>query len=242
MTGNSDEHLTLLHGERPNFPPTRQALHSPNGLLAVGGRLTPEWLLAAYRRGIFPWYSDDQPILWWSPSPRCVVLPEQFSVGRTLRKTLRRGRFSVTFDRDFDAVISACSEPRVDGEGTWITSEMRAAYRELHRLGHAHSVEAWEDGQLAGGLYGVAIGHVFFGESMFHRATDASKIAFVHLVRQLQSWGCPLIDCQVSNPHLASLGAVEIGREEFERRLAQGVGMGDLPAPWEPTWNLERDL
>ncbi|MFI2809901.1 MULTISPECIES: leucyl/phenylalanyl-tRNA--protein transferase [Microbulbifer] len=242
MTANSEERLSLLGDGQPEFPPTHLALREPNGLLAVGGRLSPEWLLAAYRRGIFPWYSDGQPILWWSPTPRCVVLPDQYSIGRSLRKTLRRGRYSVTFDRCFSDVIDACSEPRADDEGTWITGEMRDAYVEMHRLGHAHSVETWEGDRLVGGLYGLAIGRVFFGESMFHRATDASKVAFAHLVRQLQSWDCPLIDCQVSNPHLASLGAVEIERTAFERLLARGTAMSGFPRPWTLSWNIEQDL
>lgn len=239
MTGSNDGYLTLLDENRIEFPPTRRALRDPNGLLAIGGELTPAWLLAAYRRGIFPWYSDDQPILWWSPSPRCVVIPELFRIGRSLRKVLRRGHFRVTFDQAFDQVIEACRAPRADAEGTWITDEMQAAYEEMHRLGHAHSVEVWRDGRLAGGLYGIALGRVFFGESMFHRETDASKVAFVHLVRQLELWGCPLIDCQVSNPHLASLGAVEVSREDFERLLEAGIRQPPFPQPWKMSWSYE---
>ncbi|SDZ81864.1 leucyl/phenylalanyl-tRNA--protein transferase [Microbulbifer marinus] len=239
MTGSNDGYLTLLDENRIEFPPTRRALRDPNGLLAIGGKLTPAWLLAAYRRGIFPWYSDDQPILWWSPSPRCVVIPELFRIGRSLRKELRRGHFRVTFDQAFDQVIEACRAPRADAEGTWITDEMQAAYEEMHRLGHAHSVEVWRDGRLAGGLYGIALGRVFFGESMFHRETDASKVAFVHLVRQLELWGCPLIDCQVSNPHLASLGAVEVSREDFERLLEAGIRQPPFPQPWKMSWSYE---
>ncbi|WP_237056477.1 leucyl/phenylalanyl-tRNA--protein transferase [Microbulbifer sediminum] len=238
MTRQSEERLSLLGEGPPDFPPTHQALGDPNGLLAVGGQLTPEWLLAAYKRGIFPWYSDGQPILWWSPSPRCVVLPDRFSIGRSLRKTLRRGRYTVTFDRCFGEVIQACSEPRAQDDGTWITGEMREAYLEMHRLGYAHSVETWEGDRLVGGLYGLAIGRVFFGESMFHRETDASKVAFAHLVRQLQFWGCPLIDCQVSNPHLTSLGAVEVERAAFEQLLARGTAMSDFPRPWTLSRNI----
>lgn len=237
MTGNNDGHLTLLDPETVEFPPTRFALKDPDGLLAIGGDLTPDWLLAAYRRGIFPWYSDDQPILWWSPSPRCVVLPDQFRIGRTMRKVLRKGHFEVTFDRAFDDVIEACRGPRADQEGTWITDEMADAYREMHRLGHAHSVEVWQEEELVGGLYGIAIGRIFFGESMFHRVTDASKVAFVHLVRQLELWGCPMIDCQVSNPHLSSLGAVEVPREDFERLLELGVRQPPFPQPWSLSWS-----
>ncbi|MGL6159213.1 leucyl/phenylalanyl-tRNA--protein transferase [Microbulbifer sp.] len=239
MTGTNDGYLTLFDSERIEFPPTDLALKDPNGLLAIGGRLSPEWLLAAYRRGIFPWYSDDQPILWWSPSPRCVVFPDQFRIGRSLRKALRRGGFQVTFDRAFEWVIDACRSSRADTEGTWITGEMRDAYVQLHRLGYAHSVETWRGGELVGGLYGIALGRVFFGESMFHRATDASKVAFVHLVRQLESWGCPLIDCQVGNPHLFSLGAVEVSRADFERLLRCGVEMPAFAQPWTLSWNYE---
>ncbi|WP_323844395.1 leucyl/phenylalanyl-tRNA--protein transferase [Microbulbifer magnicolonia] len=241
MTKSTDGYLTLLDPERIAFPPTRLALKDPNGLLAIGGDLSPEWLLAAYRRGIFPWYSDDQPILWWSPSPRCVVLPDQFRIGRSLRKLLRRGVFSVTFDRAFDRVIQACRVSRADAEGTWITDEMHDAYRAMHRLGHAHSVEVWRDQQLVGGLYGLALGRIFFGESMFHRETGASKVAFVHLVRQLELWGCPLIDCQVSNPHLTSLGAVEVCREDFERLLEAGIRQPPFPQPWKLSWNYPRN-
>lgn len=239
VTQPTDGYLTLLDPEHVAFPPTSQALADPCGLLAIGGDLTPDWLLAAYRRGIFPWYSDDQPILWWSPSPRCVVFPQQFRIGRTLRKTLRRGDFTVTFDRAFEAVVEACRASRVGAEGTWITDEMRDAYVTMHRLGYAHSVEVWREDILVGGLYGIALGRVFFGESMFHRVTDASKVAFVHLVRQLELWGCPLIDCQVGNPHLTSLGAVEVSREDFERRLKEGIDMPAFAQPWSLSWSYE---
>lgn len=239
MTISGGEGLALLAPEHIAFPPTDRALRDPNGLLAVGGQLTPPWLLAAYRRGIFPWYSDDQPILWWSPSPRCVVFPDRFHIGRSLRKALRRGGFQVTFDRAFEAVVDACRSSRLDAEGTWITEEMRDAYIHMHRLGYAHSVETWRDGKLVGGLYGIALGRVFFGESMFHRATDASKVAFVHLVRQLESWGCPLVDCQVGNPHLFSLGAMEVPRADFERLLRAGIEMPAFPRPWTLSWNYE---
>lgn len=239
MTQSTDGYLALLDPEQVAFPPTSQALADPSGLLAIGGDLTPEWLLAAYRRGIFPWYSDDQPILWWSPSPRCVVFPQQFRIGRTLRKALRRGEFKVTFDRAFAAVIDACRSSRTGAEGTWITHEIQDAYVTMHRLGYAHSVEVWREDILVGGLYGIALGRVFFGESMFHRVTDASKVAFVHLVRQLELWGCPLIDCQVGNPHLTSLGAVEVSREDFERRLKAGIDMPAFAQPWSLSWSYE---
>jgi len=239
VTRSTDGHLALLDSGRIEFPPTRLALKDPSGLLAIGGDLSPEWLLAAYRRGIFPWYSDDQPILWWSPSPRCVVFPDQFRIGRSLRKVLRRGAFKVTFDRAFARVIEVCRKSRANTEGTWITTEMRDAYLEMHHLGHAHSVEVWREDRLVGGLYGLALGRIFFGESMFHRETDASKVAFVHLVRQLELWGCPLIDCQVGNPHLTSLGAVEVPRGDFERLLAAGIEQPPFPQPWKLSWSYE---
>jgi len=198
-----------------DFPAVEFALREPDGLLAIGGDLTVARLLAAYRRGIFPWYSDDQPILWWSPDPRMVLFPEKLHLSRSLRKTLRRNRFRLTVDHDFDAVIRACAEPRPQQPGTWITAEMREAYLRLHRTGHAHSVEAWLDGELAGGLYGVAIGRVFFGESMFTRVTDASKVAFAGFTRFLQASGFGLIDCQVYSEHLASLGAEPLPRPHF---------------------------
>ncbi|WP_256473890.1 leucyl/phenylalanyl-tRNA--protein transferase [Microbulbifer okhotskensis] len=218
------------------FPSTENALEDPNGLLAAGGDLTPEWLVAAYQRGVFPWYSDDQPILWWSPSPRCVVIPQEFRVGRSLRKFLRKETFSVTFDQAFAQVIEGCRGPRTNETGTWITDEMCDAYIDMHECGLAHSVEVWRDGQLVGGLYGITLGRVFFGESMFHRETNASKVAFVHLVRQLELWGCPLIDCQVGNPHLSSLGAVEICRKDFEQRLETGINLPSFPQPWKLSW------
>lgn len=227
--------LPLLDADTIDFPATEQALDDPNGLLAAGGALSPEWLLAAYRRGIFPWFSDDQPILWWSPSPRCVFFPDEISFSRSLRKTLRRKRYRVTFDQAFSEVMQGCAGPRADESGTWITDDMHHAYQLMHANGHAHSVEAWEDGELVGGLYGVAIGRVFFGESMFHRATDASKVAFAHLIAQLQVWGCQLVDCQVSNPHLMSLGAQEIPRARFEAVLQREVVRAPFPTPWPST-------
>ena len=232
MSNNADEILSLLDPDQVAFPDTSAALSDPNGLLAVGGDLTPEWLLAAYRRGIFPWFSDDQPILWWSPSPRCIVRPETTEFSRSLKKVIRQGRYQVTFDQAFEQVLDGCAAPRAQESGTWITQDMREAYLEMHQLGHAHSVETWLNGTLVGGLYGLAIGQVFFGESMFHRATDASKVAFAYLVRQLSSWGCRLIDCQVSNPHLTSLGAIEVPRPVFERLLQDGVSEPAFPLPW----------
>lgn len=203
------------------FPDPRHALDEPNGLLAAGGELTPEWLMAAYRHGIFPWYSEDQPILWWSPDPRMVLFPAEIHVRRSLAKRLRNAGFLVTFDQDFDAVIKACAIPRADTEGTWITSEMQDAYCRLHHLGHAHSVEVWQDRRLVGGLYGVALGRMFFGESMFSVERDASKIALVHLARHLEAHGGGLIDCQMHTSHLVSLGARDIARDEFIDYLEQ---------------------
>ncbi|WP_444900636.1 leucyl/phenylalanyl-tRNA--protein transferase [Microbulbifer sp. VAAC004] len=236
MARNTQSRLMWLDHNHIDFPSTQTALDDPNGLLAAGGDLSPEWLLAAYRRGIFPWFSEDQPILWWSPSPRCVVIPSNFHIGRSLRKTLRRGIFSVTFDQAFEQVIEGCRLPRSSEDGTWITDEMTEAYIDMHHLGHAHSVEVWREGRLVGGLYGLSIGRIFFGESMFHRETDASKVAFVHLVRQLELWGCPLIDCQVSNPHLSSLGAVEMCRRDFEHLLEDGLIQPAFPQPWKLSW------
>jgi len=200
------------------FPPSHLA--EPNGLLAVGGDLTPERLLLAYRQGIFPWYSDDTPILWWSPNPRLVLFPAELKISQSLQRVVRKNLFQVTFNRAFREVIRSCGEVRrKEGEGTWITREMIDAYCLLHRLGFAHSVESWHQGELVGGLYGVAIGRVFFGESMFTRKTDASKVALVHLVRVLQRNAFEIIDCQVSTNHLKSLGAREIPREHFLRYL-----------------------
>jgi len=201
------------------FPPTSTALEHPPGLLAVGGDLTPARLVNAYRHGIFPWYSDDQPILWWSPAPRCVLYPDAVHVSRRLHRRYNQGRFTVTADRAFDVVIEACAEPRKHQDGTWITTDMIEAYILLHELGVAHSVEVYIDDQLAGGIYGLALGRVFFGESMFSKREDASKLALVALCRQLHQWGFTLLDCQVANPHLLSMGAREISREKFERFL-----------------------
>jgi leucyl/phenylalanyl-tRNA--protein transferase len=219
-------------GDNQAFPPLARALKYPNGLLAAGGDLSVERLVAAYRRGIFPWYSEDEPILWWSPDPRMVLFPPELKVSRSLAKLLRKNRFEVTADRGFGEVIDGCSEPRGEQSGTWITREMKDAYCRLHEAGFAHSVEAWLDGRLAGGLYGVAIGRAFFGESMFARVTDASKVAFVALVRQLLGWQFGLIDCQMKTAHLASFGAREIPRAEFARRLTGLVDYEPIPGPW----------
>lgn len=214
------------------FPDVEFALRDPEGLLAVGGDLSPERLIAAYAKGIFPWFSAGQPILWWSPNPRLVLFPEEVKISRSLRKSLRKNPFEVRFDHAFNEVVRRCAEPRPQQDGTWITREMKAAYARLFDLGLAHSAEAWEGDELVGGLYGVALGRVFFGESMFSRRTDASKIAFVHLVRHLQAWGYHVIDCQVKTDHLMSLGAVEIPRRRFTQLLARHVVTGGRSAPW----------
>ena len=216
----------------PHFPPVDAALDDPPGLLAAGGALTPEWLLEAYRHGIFPWYSAGQPILWWSPNPRLVLFPGEIRISRSLRRTLRRGRFEVRLDTAFDAVVEACATPRDDVPGTWITPEMRRAYGEMHTLGHAHSVEAWHEGELVGGLYGIALGRAFFGESMFSRRTDASKVCLAHLARFLESRNFGVIDCQMTTSHLLSLGAREIARSEFCRLVGELVDSGTPPERW----------
>lgn len=225
-------------GPNPSlFPPLEQALKYPNGLLAAGGDLSPIRLVNAYARGIFPWYEEGQDILWWSPDPRTVVAPQDIHISRSLRKTLKKERFQVTNDTAFEQVIDACAAPRARQDGTWITPEMRAAYLELHRLGIAHSVEVWYGDQLVGGLYGPAIGRVFFGESMFSRMTDASKVGFVTLGHHLAEWGFELIDCQVYTRHLASLGATEIPRSEFSARLNRYIG-NTSASLWRPQVEL----
>lgn len=213
--------LTWLQRDDLSFPPLEQAMREPNGLLAAGGDLSPERLLAAYRHGCFPWYQDGQPLLWWSPDPRTVLYPGELHVSRSLRKTLRQQTFEVTFDQSFEAVIAGCAAPRSYADGTWITTPMQNAYLQLHGLGVAHSVEVWQDERLVGGLYGLAMGRLFFGESMFSRATDASKVGFVTLVERLRDCGYELIDCQMPTEHLASFGARAISRSLFAEMLAR---------------------
>ena len=215
------------------FPPVEQATVHPNGLLVAGGDLSVARLVEAYGNGIFPWFNEGQPILWWSPDPRMVLFPGTLKVSRSLAKTLRNSRFEVRADTAFRDVIQNCRMPRGDQDGTWITAPMVEAYCELHRAGIAHSVETWLDGELVGGLYGVALGRAFFGESMFMRATDASKVALVALVRQLERWGFGLVDCQMKTAHLASFGAREIPRAEFTRRLRELIHYPPVPAPWQ---------
>lgn len=212
--------ITLLDNTL-RFPDVTQALQDPDGLLAYGGDLSPERLLTAYRQGIFPWYNEGEPILWWSPDPRAVLFPEQLKISRSLGKGLRNKDIEVSFNQAFNEVILACSEPRPRQSGTWINTAMIEAYTHLHTLGHAHSVEVWRQGQLIGGLYGIHIGQIFFGESMFSRQSDASKIALVHLVRHFDQEILKLIDCQVGSDHLCRLGATSIPRNLFIQYLEQ---------------------
>ncbi len=223
------------HASPYDFPPLEQALEHPDGLLAIGGDLTPSRIMVAYRQGIFPWYSEDQPILWWSPSQRLVLFPECLKISRSLAKTLRQNKFTVTMDQNFAQVIQECAGPRRHQPGTWITEDIKIAYGQLHHYYFAHSVETWYQGQLVGGLYGVSLGKVFFGESMFSKMSDASKVALVYLVRQLQRWGYELIDCQVHTQHLQKLGAIEISRRHYRTlldRLSDQTGKTGI-------WQLE---
>ncbi|HEY5789943.1 MAG TPA: leucyl/phenylalanyl-tRNA--protein transferase [Gammaproteobacteria bacterium] len=225
--------LTWLPPHAPDapFPDVGRALHEPNGLLAVGGDLAPARLLRAYRAGIFPWYSPGEPILWWSPDPRAVIVPERLRVPRRLARTLRQGRFRISYDTAFRAVVEACAAPRHGSSGTWISAEMMDAYTRLHRLGHAHSVEAWDGETLVGGLYGVAVGQVFSGESMFSRARDASKVVLAHLCARLRRLGFTLLDGQVLSGHLLRLGAETLSRQRFVA-LLRLPGPGDRAGAW----------
>jgi len=215
------------------FPPVNQALTDPDGLLAAGGCLSTQRLINAYKQGIFPWYGEDDPILWWSPNPRLVIFPEKLHISKSLQKTLRKQLYQVSFDSAFTQVIEACAAPRKGEAGTWLSQEMQQAYKQLHHAGYAHSVETWHNNKLVGGLYGIALGKVFFGESMFHTKTDASKVAFVSLGQQLSTWGYQLIDCQVHTSHLSSLGAEEIKRNEFCDLLKQYCDIPPHPTAWQ---------
>ena len=223
--------LPFLRADDP-FPPVDKAFELPNGLLCAGADLSPERLIDAYRQGIFPWFSEGDPILWWSPDPRMVLVPEELKVSRSLRKSVRRGIYDVRTDTAFRSVIEECAGPRDGRAGTWIVPEMIEAYTRLHELGFAHSVESWQDGELVGGLYGIALAPVFFGESMFARATDASKVALVHLVEALQARGYRLIDCQQATTHLASLGAREIPRQAFAKFLEDSIQYPPIGERW----------
>jgi len=216
-----------------NFPDTEIALLDPEGLLAAGGDLSVTRLLNAYRNGIFPWYEDGQPILWWSPNPRGILFTKKFNISTSLRKTLRKNKWQTTFDGDFEKTITACASPRSYARGTWITNEMIEAYCRLHELGHAHSVELWDDQQhLVGGIYGVLIGKMFYGESMFSFETNASKIALAYLVMHLDHWGFPLLDCQLPSAHLSSLGAEPLDRNEYIR-LMKPLCLQETFADWK---------
>ncbi len=223
--------IPWLGGDTP-FPPLEKALAEPNGLLAAGGDLTPGRLLAAYRLGIFPWFSAGEPILWWSPDPRMVLFPEQLKISRSLKKRLTRADYEVRVDTAFTRVMRECAAPRAGARGSWISDPMIAAYTALHEAGYAHSFEIWIGGELAGGLYGVALGRAFYGESMFARQTDASKIALAHLVAYLRDRGFGIIDCQMNTAHLASLGAREIPRTEFAALLEELVALPPTPGKW----------
>lgn len=223
------------YNEEQPFPNPERALTEPDGLLAVGGSLSAQRLLRAYRQGIFPWYSDGQPILWWSPDPRTVLFPRHIKISRSLRKTLKKGLFSVTMDSHFAAIVEGCSAPRQGQMGTWITTDIQAAYTQLHELGYAHSVEIWHKDVLVGGLYGVAIGRVFYGESMFSNMSDASKVALVSLCQQLERWQFALIDCQMQTSHLISLGAKNIPRRDFLTLLRCFCDLPGMPGCWNST-------
>jgi leucyl/phenylalanyl-tRNA--protein transferase len=223
--------IPWLRGNAP-FPPVSNALRSPNGLLCAGGNLSPERLVDAYSHGIFPWFSQGDPILWWSPDPRMVLFPAELRVSRSLRKVVRRGVYETRFDTAFQEVMKACAAPRDGQGGTWIVPQMVRAYTRLHELGFAHSAESWHEGTLVGGLYGVALGKVFFGESMFTRAADASKVALVHLVERLKADGFRVIDCQQATAHLASLGAREIPRAEFAKMLQESIQYPPTGGHW----------
>lgn len=220
-----------------DFPPVELALQDPDGLLAVGGDLSASRLLQGYRRGIFPWYEEGQPILWWAPDPRSVLLPDELKVSRSLKKSLLRRGYSVSMDSAFPEVIKACGGKRNYTDNTWITPEMDKAYNELHRMGIAHSVETRRDGVLVGGLYGIALGHIFFGESMFSNDTDASKVALVYLVGQLKAWNYQLIDCQIQSRHMDSLGARNIPRSEFNAYLDRYIDRDYVIGSWHLEWS-----
>lgn len=231
----------LQQGSAPCFPDTRKSLEEPNGLLAAGGELSPEWLKAAYSSGIFPWFSEGDPILWWSPSPRCVLFPEQFHLSRSMRKTVRKLNYEIHIDRNFEAVMRRCAAPRANEQGTWISEQMISAYCALNQQGIAHSVEVYVDDRLVGGLYGLSIGRVFFGESMFSDQRDASKIAAFHLCAELEKADYAVVDCQIYNPHLESIGAVEIGRDAFDTLLEQCRNAPNSD-PWaHKIWNTIDD-
>ncbi len=223
--------IPWLQTQYDDFPPTDNALESPNGLLAAGGDLSTGRLISAYQKGIFPWFSEDEPILWWTPSPRCVVFPDQAHCSKSLAKLLRRSTYRVSFNEAFEHVIHLCGETRKHYEGTWITEDLKDAYSQLHQLGYGHSVEIWNNDTLVGGLYGIAINKIFFGESMFSLEPNTSKIAFIKLAEALVAQNYLLIDCQVTSQHLRSLGAIEIPRAVFEQILQKNNNFSTAPKP-----------
>jgi leucyl/phenylalanyl-tRNA---protein transferase len=223
-------------GPTDPFPPVDHALDHPDGLLAAGGTLTMKRLVDAYKLGIFPWFNEGDPVLWWSPDPRTVLVPSRIHISHSLKKRLRKNQFLVTIDAAFSRVLDGCAAPRADDSGTWLTGQMRRAYTSLHVAGLAHSIEVWMDGELAGGIYGVALGRMFFGESMFSFRTDASKIAMARMAAQLDRWGFPIIDCQLETDHLMSLGAQHMPRREFVAEVARLVNEP------EPRWQMDEDL
>ena len=220
-----------LSQKQAMFPSPYEA--EPDGLLAIGGSLTEDFLLAAYSQGIFPWYAEGQPILWWSPAPRCVILPENFHIPKSIKKLLPQNIFEITLDKDFEAVINACAQPRSYSKETWLLPEMRKAYLRLHHMGLAHSVEAWQNGCLVGGAYGIALGKVFCGESMFYHTPNASKVSFVFLAERLWQAGFEMIDCQQETKHMLRFGAVTISRKEFMNRLALGLAKPSHTGSWQ---------
>ena len=224
--------MQWLEPDSLDFPDVATALEEPNGLLAVGGDLRVERLVAAYQRGIFPWYEADQPVLWWSPDPRLVLYPDELHISRSLQKICRNNPFQFSIDEAFCQVVDACAAPREYEDRTWISSAMESAYSSLHDKNIAHSVEVWQDARLVGGLYGVALGHVFFGESMFSRVSNTSKLALVFLMQHLRKWGYHVVDCQIYSSHLESLGAREISREKFCAVLAEFVGDSSQSRHW----------
>jgi len=224
------------------FPPHNKALRDPNGLLAAGGDLSPTRLIDAYSHGIFPWFNAGEPILWWSPDPRMVLFPTELKVSRSLKKVIRNRQYEVRLDSAFTQVMHGCAQARRGQSGTWITPVMIAAYTQLHKMGVAHSAETWIDGELAGGLYGIALGRMFYGESMFTAVSDASKIAFVHLVWQLKRWGFGMIDCQMKTAHLATFGATEIPRPDFIRRVSNLIQYSPAPISWQFDAHLKDEL
>ena len=228
--------IHILDQHNVRFPPVTEALQQPDGLLAMGGNLDIETLVNAYQSGIFPWYNEGEPLLWWSPDPRMVVRPDNIHISSSMKRLLKKHTYTVTFDTSFRAVIDACSEPREGQNGTWITEEMKQAYCRLHSAGYAHSIEVWDHEQLIGGLYGVAIGKVFFGESMFSRASNSSKLAMIYLCGELDLRGFKLIDCQVPSKHLESLGATLITRNIFIKQLNDYCRYPISDANWKLTW------